>query len=205
MKLIFISFLKELFLDDSEYKNLASWLLGSYYAHVTKDASKQLHMKRDEGEKILQASQRLGPAMDKSLTSVSKDAKPGSIRSIVGKPLGHCHSIFFWSEQQKQFSLLLGEEYQRQNKYHHNNWLNYFLERKQYISQLLTGDFGTGKTVQLEAGAWICSEHEDLTVHYINALDYSNYDKITEDVLDVANRLRMDSSKIKFQNIVSLR
>ena len=121
MKLIFISFLKELLLDDSEYKNLASWLLGSYYAHVTKDASKQLHMKRDEGEKILKTSQRLGPAMDKSLTSVSKDPQPGSIRSIVGKPLGHCHSIFFWSEQQKQISLLLGEEYQRQNIYHHNN------------------------------------------------------------------------------------
>ena len=120
MKLIFISLLKELLLDDSEYKNLASWLLGSYYAQVTRGASKQLHMKRDEGEKILQASQRLGPAMDKSLTSVSNDAKPGSIRSIVGKPLGHCHSIIFWSEQQKQISLLLGE-YQRQNKYHHNN------------------------------------------------------------------------------------
>ena len=119
MKLIFISLLKELLLDDSEYKNLASWLLGSYYAQVTKDASKQIHMKRDEGEKILKTSQRLGPAMDKSLTSL--DAKPGSIRSIVGKPLGHCHSIFFWSEQQKQISLLLGEEYQRQHKYHHNN------------------------------------------------------------------------------------
>ena len=107
MKLIFISLLKELLLDDSEYKNLASWLLGSYYAHVTKNASKQLHMKRDEGEKILKTSQRLGPAMYKSLTNVSKD--PGSIKSIVGKPLGHCH---FWSDPQKQITMPLGG-YQR--------------------------------------------------------------------------------------------
>ena len=110
MRLSFSSFFKELFLDDSEYKNLASWLLGSYYAQVTKGASKQLHMKRDEGEKILKTSQRLGPAMYKSLTNVSKD--PGSIKSIVGKPLGHCHSIIFWSDPQKQITMPLGG-YQR--------------------------------------------------------------------------------------------
>ena len=107
-KIDFSGFFKELFLDDLEYKNLASWLLGSYYAHVTKGVSKQLQLKRDEGEKILQARKRLGSAMDKSLTSLSKDAGTG-IRSIIGKPLGHCHSIIFWSDPQKQISLQLGE------------------------------------------------------------------------------------------------
>ena len=109
MKLIFISFLKELFLDDSEYKNLASWLLGSYYAQVTKDAGEnsQIHITSDEGKRILKTSRRLGPAMDKSLTSVSKD--PGSIKSIVDKPLGHCHSIIFWSDIQKEIIISLGK------------------------------------------------------------------------------------------------
>ena len=112
MRLSFSSFFKELFLDDSEYKNLASWLLGSYYVQVTKDAGEnsQIHITSDEGKRILKTSRRLGPAMDKSLTSVSKD--PGSIKSIVGKPLGHCHSIIFWSDPQKQITMPLGG-YQR--------------------------------------------------------------------------------------------
>ena len=49
---------------------------------ITKGVSKQLQLNRDEGEKILQARKRLGPAMDKSLTCFSKDAGTG-IRSIV--------------------------------------------------------------------------------------------------------------------------
>ena len=79
------------------------------------------------------------------------------------------------------------------------------LERRQYVSLIVLGDFGTGKTVILDAGAEMCSQDENIQVHYISALDYPEQNKRTEDVLDVANRLRFENTKVRFQNIVSLR
>ena len=70
---------------------------------------------------------------------------------------------------------------------------------------IVLGDFGTGKTVVLDAGAEMCSQDENIQVHYISALDYPEQDKRTEDVLDVANRLRFENTRVEFQNIVSLR
>ena len=78
-------------------------------------------------------------------------------------------------------------------------------ERRQYVSLIVFGDFGTGKTIVLEAGAEICSQDENIQVHYISALDYPQQNKRAEDVLDVANRLRFENTRVKFQNIVSLR
>ena len=73
----------------------------------------------------------------------------------------------------------------------------------------LLGDFGTGKTVVLDAGAEMCSQDENIQVHYISALDYTevthSLKKRTECVLDVANRLRFQNTVVKFQNIVTLR
>ena len=46
--------------------------------------------------------------MDTSLSSVSKDMKPGSIKSITNKPLGSWYSIVFWSNEQKLPILSLG-------------------------------------------------------------------------------------------------
>ena len=70
---------------------------------------------------------------------------------------------------------------------------------------IVLGDFGTGKTVVLDAGAEMCSQDENIQVHYISALDYPLQNKKAEDVLDVANRLRFENTRVKFQNIVSLR
>ena len=70
---------------------------------------------------------------------------------------------------------------------------------------IVLGDFGTGKTVVLDAGAEMCSQDENVHVHHISALDYSEQNKTAEDVLDVANRLRFENTRVKFQNIVSLR
>ena len=47
--------------------------------------------------------------MDKSLSSVSKDTKPFSIKSIINKPLGSWYSIIFWDDLQKQIILFLCE------------------------------------------------------------------------------------------------
>ena len=79
------------------------------------------------------------------------------------------------------------------------------LERRQYVSLIVLGDFGTGKTVILDAGAEMCSQDENIQVHCISALDYPLQNKRAEDVLDVANRLRFENTRVKFQNIVSLR
>ena len=82
---------------------------------------------------------------------------------------------------------------------------NITIERRQYVSLIVIGDYGTGKTVVLDAGVEMCSQDENIQVHYISALDYPQQDKRTEDVLDVANRLRFENTRVKFQNIVSLR
>ena len=47
--------------------------------------------------------------MNKSLSSVSKDIIPGTIKSIINKPLGSCYSILFWSFGQKQIFVPLGK------------------------------------------------------------------------------------------------
>ena len=82
---------------------------------------------------------------------------------------------------------------------------NIILERRQYVSLIVLGDFGTGKTVVLDAGAEMCSQDENIQVHYISALDYPEQDKRTEGVLDVAIRLRYQDKDVRFQNIATLR
>ena len=82
---------------------------------------------------------------------------------------------------------------------------NIALERRQYVSLILLGDYGTGKTIILDAGVEMSIQDENIQVHYISALDFPQQDKRTEDVLDVANRLRFENTRVRFQNIVSMR
>ena len=63
----------------------------------------------------------------------------------------------------------------------------------------------SGKTVILDAGVGICIQFDSIQVHYISALDYAEQDKRTEDVLDVAIRLRYQDTNVRFQNVVTLR
>ena len=74
-----------------------------------------------------------GPAMDTSLTKKSSDLDSGSINSIINKPLGHIHSIMFWSTEQKQiYNILELKEVPEEIK-----------------SLLIGGDYGVGKTIFL--------------------------------------------------------
>ena len=76
-----------------------------------------------------------GQAMNTSLTikSSDSDVDSGSIDSIINKPLGHIHSIMFWSTEQKQiYNILELKEIPEEIK-----------------SVLIGGDYGVGKTIFL--------------------------------------------------------
>ena len=57
----------------------------------------------------------------------------------------------------------------------------------------------------LDAGVGICIMNDNIQVHYISALDYLGHNKRTEDVLDVAIRLRYQNTNVRFHNTVTLR
>ena len=80
------------------------------------------------------------------------------------KSLGHVHSIIFWND--KQLKLMNS------------------LKARQ--SLIIVGEFGTGKTILLDAAVWSL-EAQQVPVYVICALDYDRL-KVSDDVLDILFR-----------------
>ena len=80
------------------------------------------------------------------------------------KSLGHVHSIIFWNEKQLKLMSSLNE----------------------WKSLAIVGEFGTGKTILLDAAVWRL-EAQQVPVYVICALDYDRL-KVSDDVLDILFR-----------------
>merc|ERR1712110_555972 len=93
------------------------------------------------------------------------------------KSLGCPSNILFWNDQQKHVS-------SKVEKMEHT---------------LLMGDYGTGKTLILEATAKTLSEREDTEVVFISALDYSRNSKKSDDILDIMLREKYKGTKVTFK------
>lgn len=98
-------------------------------------------------------------------------------------PLGSLLNILFWNDQQRQIY----------------TWL------EKMMHTLLLGDYGTGKTLILEAAAKTLSERENTEVLFIMALDYTNHSKESDDILDIMFRKKYEGTKIIFKSIADIR
>ena len=103
---------------------------------------------------------------DSGLTK-RKTQMPANVyfEDVEKKSLGHLYNIIFWNDKQLQVinSLTQGE------------------------CLIIVGDYGTGKTLLLDAAAWRL-EAQQIPVHFICALDYDGA-KVNDDVLDILFRL----------------
>ena len=145
--------------------------------------------------------------MSKDLTSISEESvttfhqiksEIGSVKSVIGKPLGHINSLLFWSVQQRKIMDFLGNKYTLEGSC---DFLPFSDERK---SLFLLGDYGTGKTILLEGAVEILLD-ETIDIHFISALNYAGDTKWTEGVLDIAFRQKFTDTGVKFHSMATFR
>jgi len=165
--------------DDTTYEKVLALFVGSYFVNTLDQVTPRV-----KDADFINTRDNLVKEHDLAKWRENEgELKEPEFVDLKDEPLGSVPSILFWNDQQRQI-------YTQVTSMEHT---------------LLVGDYGTGKTLILEAAAKTLSERDDTEVVFICALDYNEDTKKSDDILDKMLREKYRGTRITFQSTADLR